>query len=185
MKALLPPNATQFKKDVAELIEQSTSLEVAIKNLWNPYTCPSKLLPWLAWAYSVDRWESSWPDGIKRQLIQDSFELHRFKGTPHAVEQALLSLNINATQKEWWELNQNGVPGTFKVLALLNENLADGDTLLSPEMMDLVIEMINHAKRGSAHFNLELGLKFDESFALASAGNQLFLSDLTLTGIRP
>ncbi|WP_218789976.1 phage tail protein I, partial [Klebsiella pneumoniae] len=27
------------------------------RDLWNPWKCPVKFLPYLAWAFSVDRWE--------------------------------------------------------------------------------------------------------------------------------
>lgn len=188
MKALLPPNATQFKKDVAELIEQSTNLEVAIKYLWDPFKCPEKLLPWLAWAYSVDRWDPNWPINTQRNVISQSFEVHQHKGTPFAIQQALVSLGITAVQQEWWELNQNSIPGTFKVLALLNDNLTNGDGILNKEMLELVTEVIHQSKRGTAHFDVELGLKFDESNGLAAAphsSTSITDHEITINGISP
>ncbi|MBJ6889264.1 phage tail protein I, partial [Vibrio cholerae] len=76
------------------VIVQSTDLPIRIKDLWDPYSCPLSLLPWLAWALSVDEWDDRWPEHIKRQVVQDSFDVHRFKGTPYAVQKALDSLNI-------------------------------------------------------------------------------------------
>ena len=74
--SLLPPNATLLERALERLINQATDIPVTIKTLWDPLLCPAELLPWLAWAYSVDRWMDSWPEQIKRQVINDAFVIH-------------------------------------------------------------------------------------------------------------
>lgn len=168
-KSLLPPNASALEKDLERIIESSTSLPVHIRDLWNPDTCPAELLPWLAWAYSVDSWSDHWGEHTKRRVVKNAYEVHRFKATPFAVQHALDGLGISANVTEWWEQNGSGTPGTMTVIALLNENLTgEDDGLITAEMLKLVTETVNTAKRGSIHFNVQLGIALDEEFALAA-----------------
>lgn len=52
-------------------------------------TCPAPMLPWLAWARSVDWWELAESEGQQRALIKASYRLHQRKGTPWAIKEAL------------------------------------------------------------------------------------------------
>lgn len=58
---------------------------VDIDTVSDPDTCPANLLPWLAWAYSVDEW----PDGMtvqeKRDRLKASRAAHQRKGTRAAA----------------------------------------------------------------------------------------------------
>jgi phage tail P2-like protein len=47
------------------------------------------LLPYLAWALSVDRWDKDWPAERKIAAIQKSYWLHRRKGTRAAVRRVV------------------------------------------------------------------------------------------------
>lgn len=166
--SLLPPNATLLERDIERIINQATDIPVTIKTLWDPLLCPAELLPWLAWAYSVDQWMDSWPEQIKRQVINDAFVIHQHKGTPFAVQHALNSLGIETQMREWWEYGVNGLPGTMTVLALINQNITeDADGLLTNNMLKLITQAIHAAKRGSLHFELELGISLEESLALS------------------
>ena len=168
--SLLPPNTTLLERNLEQAINAATDIPVTINTLWDPDRCPAELLPWLAWAYSVDQWRDSWPEIIKRQTIKESFVIHQHKGTPFAVQHALNALGIKTQIREWWEDGVNGQPGTMKVLALINENLSgDADGLLTSDMMQLITDAISAAKRGSIHFDLELGLSFEESLCISGA----------------
>lgn len=168
--SLLPPNASQLERDLETVIAHSLDLPVSIKSLWDPWTCPASLLPWLAWANSVDDWNEHWPEQIKRQVIDAAFDVHRYKGTPHAVQRALDSLGINTSIKEWWEPGGSAQPGTMTVTALLNDNIAgSGEGLINADMLRLVTRAVNSAKRGSIHFDVELGIALAETLALAAA----------------
>lgn len=79
---LLPETSTLFEKALAA----STSLRLdnipaPLRSLWRWDECPSSHLAWLAWAVGVDFWIDSWPDTKKREVIRNSFKLHRIKGT--------------------------------------------------------------------------------------------------------
>ena len=58
---LLPGNASELERLAAEALAQIERVPVPIRDLWNPDTCPVALLPYLAWAFSVDRWSQAWP----------------------------------------------------------------------------------------------------------------------------
>ena len=57
--------------------------------LWNADTCPAHHLAHLAAALSVDFWDDAWPEAHKREMIKQSPELHRLKGTPAGLVEAL------------------------------------------------------------------------------------------------
>lgn len=169
-RSLLPPNATELEFHLEQVVMAATDLPVSITQLWDPYACPLSLLPWLAWAFSVDEWDDRWPEHIKRQVVQNSFDVHRYKGTPYAVQQALDSLNIKTHLREWWAPDGSQEPGTMTVVALINENLADSDEgLLTREMLEQVTRVIQSSRRGVIHFDVELGLALEEGFGLSGA----------------
>lgn len=115
MSSQLPPNATPQEVALAEAIGRVGDVPVPNGSLWDPATCPAALLPWLAWALSVDVWVADWSDDIKRAVIAESLLLHRRKGTPWAVERALVVAGApNALVQEWFEYG--GQPGYFKVM---------------------------------------------------------------------
>ncbi len=180
--SLLPANASALERSLDTLAEKSTALPVAIKTLWDPFSCPITHLPWLAWAVSVDEWNDDWPELIKRQVVQDAFEVHRFKGTPYAVQKALDSLGIKTQLREWWETGGSGIPGTLTIEAILNENLTEGagGGLLTDAMLEQVKRSITNAKRGVIHFDVELGAHLDERVGLTGAGSMLYVGDFDL-----
>ncbi|WDD98376.1 phage tail protein I [Thalassomonas actiniarum] len=168
--SLLPPNVTELEYHLEQVVKKATDLPVPIAQLWDPHTCPLSLLPWLAWAFSVDEWDDRWPEHIKRQVVQNSFDIHRYKGTPYAVQEALDSLNIKTHLREWWASNGSQEPGTMTVVALINENLTDNDEgVITREMLEQVTRVIKSARRGVIHFDVELGLALEESFAFSAA----------------
>ena len=86
---LLPPASGKAEKALAQAAADGASIPVPNDTLWRAHACPAHLLPWLAWALSVDEWDSAWPEHIKRAVIAASVEVHRRKGTRHSVRQAL------------------------------------------------------------------------------------------------
>lgn len=86
---LLPNNATGGELALEQATARVGAVPVQIDSLWNPDTCPAHLLPWLAWALSVDDWDPNWPEGVKRAVIRQSVGIHRRKGTKGAVVEAL------------------------------------------------------------------------------------------------
>jgi phage tail P2-like protein len=137
-----------------------------IISLWDPLNCPLSHLSWLAWALSITLWNDAWPEHIKRKVVQNSFEVHRYKGTPYSVQKALNNLNIQAQINEWWEseLNENNQrqPGTFNVDVFISEQGIDLPLLQQTH------EVIKHHKRASAHYNLTMNLSNKTQLNMAS-----------------
>ncbi|MGS4945207.1 phage tail protein I, partial [Meridianimarinicoccus sp. RP-17] len=67
--SLLPPNATPVERGFEAAGARITALPVPVRDTWNPATCPATLLPWLAWALSVDNWDPTWTEGQQRAVI--------------------------------------------------------------------------------------------------------------------
>lgn len=113
-----------------------SAITVALRTLWTPTVCPVELLPYLAWALSVDRWDKNWPAEKKIAAIQQSYWQHRRKGTRAAVRRVIESMGFSATFAEWFdtgdqpgtfrlEVDVNAVGLTEKTLAELNRLIAD------------------------------------------------------------
>lgn len=113
MADLLPPNATTEETALAETVSRVGDVPVPIRTLWDPDTISADLLPWLAWAFSVDDWDASWPESTKRAAISAAVGIHRKKGTAQAVKDAIAVVNKAAEVLEWFETN--GQPYTFSV----------------------------------------------------------------------
>ena len=114
---LLPPNATPAERALSVAI--SPSYEVGIKQLWNAQTCPVGILPWLAWALSVEVWDTGWTEAQKRTAIQNSISEHFKKGTSGYLRRALESLGYDV------EINERtGTAYVFRV----SMKLYDGST---------------------------------------------------------
>lgn len=74
----------------------------------------SGLLDQLAWQLHVEAWETAVDDQARRNLLAGSLLLHRRRGTPWSVRQALeTALRTEATIKEWF--NYGGRPFFFRV----------------------------------------------------------------------
>lgn len=94
---LLPPNRTPLESALAQAAGFAVVPRV-IATLWDADACPAPLLPWLAWALSVDEWDDGWSETQQRATIKGSIALHRRKGTPWAVRQALARIGLTLTE---------------------------------------------------------------------------------------
>jgi len=86
MDHILPGNATVYERTLASEVQRLMDLDIPIRKLWNPWECPESLLPYLAWAMSVDIWDSSWPLAKRRSVVANAIAHHRIKGTLQAIE---------------------------------------------------------------------------------------------------
>ncbi|MBG6245595.1 phage tail protein I [Candidatus Symbiopectobacterium sp. 'North America'] len=110
---LLPVGSSVLEVAAATACAEITRVPVPLRQLWSPDTCPVHLLPYLAWAFSVDRWDEAWPESVKRQVIRDAFFIHRHKGTIGALRLVVEPFGYLIRIIEWWQ--SGGVPGTFRL----------------------------------------------------------------------
>jgi len=118
---------------------------VPLRDLYNADTCPVHLLPHLAWAWSVDRWDYRWTEATKRAAIKASYYIHAHKGTIGALRRVVEPLGYLIEIIEWFNTVPEGVPGTFalKVGVL--------DTGITEEMFQELERLIDDAKPVTRH----------------------------------
>ena len=112
--SLLPANATALERRLEQVLARIEQIDVPLRDLWNPTTCPAALLPWLAWALSVDTWRSDWPEATKRAVIAAAPQVHRLKGTAAAVKAAVAAVANGKAYRvvPWFEPDGSGEPFT-------------------------------------------------------------------------
>lgn len=67
----------------------------------------------MAYQMHVDFYDPNLPLDTRRQLIKNSINFHRIKGTPAAVEQLIDILFGDGVVEEWFQYN--GIPGHYRV----------------------------------------------------------------------
>ncbi|MEZ0197382.1 phage tail protein I [Pseudomonas qingdaonensis] len=119
MQSLLPLNSTPLEWAVeAASVED---LQIALRTLYNPDTCPAHLLYQLAWAWSVDRWDEKWSEAVKRSVIRSAFYIHAHKGTIGALRRVVEPFGYLIEVIEWFQTVPEGVPGTFALKVGVSE----------------------------------------------------------------
>lgn len=88
-ETLLPHNATPQEIALDLATARVGDVPVDIRTVMTSDACPAALLPWLAWALSVDEWDAAWTEETKRAAIAASVAVHRRKGTVGAVRAAI------------------------------------------------------------------------------------------------
>lgn len=138
MRSLLPLNSTPLERGIEATFAENTL--IPLRTLYNPETCPVHLLPHLAWAWSVDRWDPAWSESVKRAAIKASFFIHKHKGTIGALRRVVEPLGYLIEIVEWFNTVPQGEPGTFalKVGVL--------DTGITEEMYLELERLIDDAK---------------------------------------
>ncbi len=141
--SLLPPSASDFMRCVERGTSRLSALPVSLNQLWDPDTCPVALLPYLAWALSVDRWDRDWTEETKRQVIRDAWVIHRHKGTISAIRRVVEPFGYVINVTEWWE---TGDPrGTFRL------DIGVLDVGITEEMYTEMERLIADARPVSRH----------------------------------
>lgn len=159
---------------------------VPLRDLYNADTCPVHLLPHLAWAWSVDRWDYRWTEATKRAAIKASYYIHAHKGTIGALRRVVEPLGYLIEIIEWFKMVPEGIPGTFalKVGVL--------DTGITEEMYQELERLIDDAKPVSRHLTgLAISLETTGSinvFASTYDGDEIdvyppVLRDIETTGV--
>lgn len=144
---LLPSNATQLERLAAEGLAEIQRVPIRIRELHDPYKCSEDLLPYLAWARSVDRWDENWTVEIKRNVIANSYYVHAHKGTIGALRRVVEPLGYIIRVTEWFKENPAAEPGTFKLdIGVLESGITD-------EMYSAMSLFIDDAKPASRHLS--------------------------------
>lgn len=148
MSDLLPPNATPAERALSEAMRRVSDVPVIVKQVWNPDTVPANVLPWLAWAFSVDDWDVDWTEQQKRDTIKSAVASQRIKGTIGAVKRQLSALGIDIQVQEWFNQLPPGNPYTFKLI--VNTEQAS----VTQIGMKKIIEIVNTNKNLRSHMDL-------------------------------
>lgn len=143
---LLPLNATPQERAVAATASRVSDVPMLARESWDPDTCPAQLLPWLAWARSVDKWDTNWTEQQKRDAIKASVYVHRHKGTPSAMQSALDALGYDLDLVEWHQLTPKGDPYTFGMVIDVMET-----GVPSEAVFDQLTDVANAAKNVRSH----------------------------------
>ena len=160
-KTLLPPTATKLEKNLSQAI--ACEPPIPLRSLWDPQTCPYELLPYLAWQYSVDRWDEEWSEQIKRKVIAEAFEIHKLKGTKEAIRRAVEPFGFLIKISEWWQNNQT--PGSFTL------EIGVSDTGITEEYYNELSRIIDDVKPVSRQLsNLAIQLVSKGSLTIGVSG---------------
>jgi len=154
-ETLLPPNAASGTRAVAASLARISDVPVPLRQLWDPYTCPLELLPWLAWALSIDAWKSYWPESIKRERVAQAIAIQRQKGTAQSVRAVVQSFGGAVQLREWWQQSPAGVPHTFDLWLTLT---GEGGTEATAQFVDDVIAEVTRTKPVRSHFTFTQGV---------------------------
>ncbi len=146
--SLLPMNATPQERALAETVSRISDVSVLVRESHDPQQCPESLLPWLAWAYSVDEWQPHWTTQQKRDVVASSVEVHRRKGTLKAVTETVAALGYRTRIVEWFENNQPKF--TFDVNIYVTDQPVNLQTIASAR------RMVTAAKNERSHFDINL-----------------------------
>lgn len=149
---LLPVGSSPLEVAAAQVAAEIDRVPVTLRTLWNPQECPLALLPYLAWALSVDRWDFDWPEATKRSVVASAFFVHRRKGTISALRRVVEPLGYLIEVREWWQLDEE--PGTFRLVVGVQDNG------ITDEMYQELERLIDDAKPASRHLtglNISLG----------------------------
>lgn len=171
---LLPINATEGERAMATTIARVSDVPVPARFMWSPQTCPVALLPWLAWAFSVDEWDTGWTEQQKRAAIAAAYVVQRQKGTIGAVRRALGALGLEINIVEWFQETPEAAPYTFRIALGSGSEGAPQDKLLK------LLAVLNSAKNLRSHLrsiDLQVSSKAELYFAAVTMiGSEIEIS---------
>ena len=144
MTSLLPPNSTDLERKFAEAGKDAFDLP-SIRIIKDIDQVPAQFLPFIAWQKSVDYWDEDWQEALKRNVIKNSREQHRIKGTAAAIKRALEPFGYEVKLIEWFQAVPNLIPGTFNLeLDLIGKSL-------NQEVYNEINRLVSEAKAASRH----------------------------------
>ncbi|CAI1626083.1 MAG: phage tail protein I [Serratia liquefaciens] len=164
MNSLLPSGSTPLERRAAEACAGISDLNTPLRDLWNPDRCPVKFLPYLAWAFSVDRWDEKWTPAEKRKAVKDAFYIHRRKGTIAAIRRVIEAMGYSMSIAEWWQVADPR--GTFRLTIDVN------DVGITEEIVRELERLIGDARPVSRHIaQLSISTRTTGDIYIAAAIN--------------
>lgn len=163
--SLLPRNATQLESAIEQVSARIDDVPVLVSTLWNADRCDERYLGWLAWALSVDIWDSDWDEAVKRAVIRQSIHIHNHKGTVGAVRRALAAIGVDIELSEWFDVaaDDDAAPYTFRLDVFANEIFAGG-LGINQRFLDLIKNAIDHVKPLRSHYHVRIGDRINTTF---------------------
>ncbi len=175
LPTILPPNAQQVELDLEQLSGRMLGFGDPIAALWDASACPEHLLPYLAWAFSIEVWDSAWSEAFKRQVLVDAVQVHRAKGTVGSVRRALVSIGLQSEISEWFEYG--GDPHTFRI-DVVSENLFAIGMAIDARTLARVTSILVNLKPLRSHFELRIGERFDTAVYAGAGARGRAVSDV-------
>lgn len=173
---LLPPNATDLERALEAVLGQRIDdIRVPLRDLWSAENCPEHLLPWLAWALSIDQWSPDWPLHIRRARVAAAIAIQRIKGSAKSIGDVIASFGGNVVLREWFQLSPRGVPHTFDLLVSLGGQSSDVPTA---EFIEAVVAEVARTKPVRSHFTFTLAVPARGRIGLRAVGRALTLTQL-------
>ena len=162
---------------MAETVARVSDVPVVVREIWNPDTCPENVLPWLAWAFSVDDWDTNWTTEQKRQTIKQSIVSQRIKGTTGAVKKQLSALGYDVQIIEWFKQTPVGEPYTFEVYITANQYpLSQTDLAKITQVIGTNKNLRSHM--GKPHLIVKSEAKTHAGI-ISGVGNEISLTNYT------
>ena len=176
MTSLLPANAAALEKALESLaVNRLGNIDAPLRDLWSAEHCPEALLPWLAWALSVDQWSADWPLHIRRARVAAAIAIQRIKGTAQSVVDVVASFGGNVIVREWFEQTPPADPHTFDLTVTLTGH---GSAVPSADFIDAVIAEVARTKPARSHFNFTVSLPAQARIGLRAVARPVIANRL-------
>lgn len=182
MNSLLPPNSSALERALETVTVRAGAVPAPLRQLWNPDTIPEPLLPWLAWALSIDAWKSYWPLHVKRARVRAAIQIQQRKGTADSVRQVVASFGGQVQLREWWQQTPPGPPHTFEMVLTL---AGDGGDTATAQFVDDVIAEVMRTKPVRSHFTFTQGLRASAGVGVGAGARAALYRRLQFTAVPP
>lgn len=178
--SLLPPTSTALERALEQATARIGGIDVDLpRRLWDPWTCPADMLPWLAWGLSMDSWDNRWPEAVRRQRVASAIEIQRRKGTAQSVFDVVDSFGGALVLKEWWQYDPPAQPHTFTITLTVGNGLGP----LPADYIDDIIAEVTRTKPVRSHFTFTQGLEATGGIRLAAVARPALLTRLSATAV--
>ncbi len=162
---LLPANASPGEVALDSATSRIGDVPTPIRDLWNAQTCPEALLPWLAWALSIDTWNTSWPIAVKRARVASAISIQRRKGTSQSVRDVVAAFGGSIAIQEWWQQTPPGPPYTFNMALTVN---GQGGEEASADFVNDILAEVDRTKPVRAHYTFTQGTALSTQLGVAA-----------------